>query len=126
MATTLRVQVHLHDTSVGTTELAALMPNAGLDWNGLFGKGSGATILYFIVNYVNQWESLLARWQSDDLGLLQPEMACPCYFAGYMLIMNHFAVVGKREVELTGQSVGGQYTDASSVADRFASAEAQT
>ena len=111
---------------MGTTELAALMPNAGLDWKGLFGKGSGGMILHFTANYVGQWESLLARWQSDDLGLLQPEMACPCYFAGFMLLMNNFAVVGKREVELTGQSVGGRYKDASSVADRFASIEAQT
>jgi hypothetical protein len=126
MATTLRVQLHLGDTSVGTTELAVLMPNAGLDWKGLFGKGSGGTILYFTTIYVGHWESLLARWQSDDLGLLQPEMACPCYFTGFMLLLNHFAVVGKREVELTGQSVGGGYADASSVADRFASAEART
>ena len=120
------MQFNLHETSVGSAELAALMPNAGFDWKGLFGKGSGATILRFTSNYVGQWESLLARWQSDDLGLLQPEMACPCYFAGFMLILNNFAVVGKREVELTGQSVGGRYTDASSVADRYASTEAQT
>ena len=111
---------------MGTTELAALMPNAGLDWNGLFGKGSGGTILYFITNYAEHWESLLARWQSDDMGLLQPEMACPCYFAGRMLILSVFAAVSKREVELTGQSVGGRYTDASSIADRFASTDAQT
>ena len=102
------------------------MPNAGLDWKGLFGNGSGGIILQFTANYVGQWESLLARWQSDDLGLLQPEMACPCYIAGFMLIMNNFAAVGKREVELTGQSVGGRYTDASSIADRFASTKAQT
>jgi hypothetical protein len=126
MATMLRVQGHLHETSVGTAELAALMPNAGLDWKGLFGKGSGLAILHFIRNYVGHLESLLARWQSDDLGLLQPEMPCPCYFAGFMFLLNHFAVVGKREVELTGQSVAGQYADASSVADRFASTEAQT
>ena len=119
----------MHETSVGTAELAALMPNAGLDWNGLFGKGSGLTILHFTRNYVGHWESLLARWQSDDLGLLQPEIACPCYSAGTMFLMNNYAVVGKREVELTGQSVAGQYADASSVADladRFASTEAQT
>ena len=111
---------------MGTAELTALMPNAGLDWKVPFGKGSGLTILAFIVNYVEQWESLLARWQSDDLGLLQPEMACPCYMAGLMLLLNNLAVVGKREVELTGQSVGGRYTDASSIADRFASTDAQT
>ena len=111
---------------MGTAELATLMPNAGLDWKGHFGN-SGSSLLYFTTNYVGQWESLLARWQSDDLGLLQPEMACPCYFAGFMLLMNNFAVVGKREVELTGQSAGGQYTDGqSSVAGRFASTEAQT
>ena len=116
----------MHETSVGTAELAALMPNAGLDWKGLFGN-SGLTLLYFVANYVGQWESLLARWQSDDLGLLQPEMACPCYFAGYMLLISVFAAVGKREVELTGQSVGGRYTDGqSSVADRVAGTEAQT
>ena len=116
----------MHETSVGTAELAALMPNAGLDWKGLFGNRSGTAILYFIVNYVGQWESLLARWQSDDLGLLQPEMACPCYFAGRMLFLSVFVAVSKREVELTGQSVGGRYTDASSVVDRYASTKAQT
>ena len=67
MATTLRVQFHLHETSVGTVELAALMPNAGLDWKGHFGN-SGSSLLYFTANYVGHWESLLARWQSDDLG----------------------------------------------------------
>ena len=124
MATTLRVQFHLHETSVGTAELAALMPNAGLDWKGLFGKGSGGTILHFTANYVGQWESLLARWQSDDLGLLQPEMACPCYFAGFMLLMNVFAAVSKREVELTGQSVGVRYAAGQgSVADRLPDAQ---
>ena len=116
----------MHDQSVGAAELAALMPNAGPDWQGLFGKGSGSALLFYAVNYVGHWESLLARWQSDDLGLLQPEMACPCYVAGLLLIMNNFAAVGKREVELTGQSAGGRYTDASSVADRYASTEVQT
>ena len=121
------MQAHLHETSVGTTELAALMPNAGLHWKVLFGKGSGITILAFIVNYVEQWESLLKRWQSDDLGLLQPYMACPCFFAGHMLLASVFAVVGKREVELAGQSAGGRYAAGqSSVADRFAGTEAQT
>jgi hypothetical protein len=116
----------LHDTSVVTTEIVALMPNAGLDWKGIFGN-SGGTILYFIANYVGQWESLLARWQSDELGLLQPEMACPCYFAGYTLLVSVFAVVSKREVELTGQSAAGRYAAGeSSVADRFAGTEAQT
>ena len=93
---------------MGTAELAALMPNAGLPWQAIFGN-SGLAILYYTTNYVGQWESVLARWQSDDLGLLQPEMACPCYFAGYIFLANNFSVVGKREVELTGQSVGGRY-----------------
>ena len=93
---------------MGTAELAALMPNARLAWQAMFGN-SGLGLLYYGANYVGQWESLLARWQSDDLGLLQPEMACPCYFAGYMLLINVFAVVSKREVELTGQSAGGRY-----------------
>ena len=37
------------------TGLATLMPNVGLDWKGLFGKGSGALILQFTHNYVGQW-----------------------------------------------------------------------
>ena len=111
---------------MGTAELAALMPNAGLDWKRVSGN-SGLALLYFGANYAGQWESLLARWQSDDLGLLQPEMACPCYFAGWMLLINSYAVVGKREVELTGQSAGGRYAAGqSSVAGRFAGTEAQT
>ena len=109
---------------MGTTELAALLPNAGLAWQAIFGN-SGFTIIYFTTNYVGQWESLLARWQSDDLGLLQPEMACPCYQAGLMLLVNNYAAVSKREVELTGQSAGGRYAASqSSVADRVASMEA--
>jgi hypothetical protein len=116
----------LHETSVGTAELAALMPNAGLDWKGMFGN-SGLSILSYTANYVGQWESLLARWQSDDLGLLQPEMACPCYWAGWMLITSVFAFVGKREVELTGQSAGGRLAGGqSSVVNRYADIEAQT
>ena len=116
----------MHDTSVGTAELAALMPNAGLASQAMFGN-SGLAILYYTTNYVGQWESLLARWQSDDLGLLQPEMACPCYQAGLMLLVNNYAAVSKREVELTGQSAGGRYAAGqSSVADRFAGMEAQT
>ena len=108
--------------SVGTTELAAVMPNAGLDWKRIFGN-SGTIITYFTANYVGQWESLLARWQSDDVGLLQPEMACPCYWAGCMLLFSGYAAVGKREVELTSQSeasTGYYATGQSSVADRFA------
>jgi hypothetical protein len=116
----------LHDTSAGTAELAALMPNAGLPWQAMFGS-SGMTILFYTTNYVGQWESLLARWQSDDLGLLQPEMACPCYWAGWMLITSVFAFVGKREVELTGQSAGGRLAGGqSSVVNRYADIEAQT
>jgi hypothetical protein len=111
---------------VGTAELAALMPNAGLAWQAIFGK-TGLTMFYFITNYVGQWESLLARWQSDDMGLLQPEMACPCYFAGWMLLISVFAAVSKREVELTGQSAGDRYAAGqSSVAGRVAGTEAQT
>ena len=107
---------------MGTAELAALIPNAGLDWKGLFGN-SGLTLLYFVANYVGQWESLLARWQSDDLGLLQPEMACPCYYAGYMLLISVFAAVSKREIALTGQSVGSRYaTGQSSIHSRATSA----
>ena len=93
---------------MGTAELAALMPNAGLASQAMFGN-SGLAILYYTTSYVGQWESLLARWQSDDLGLLQPEMACPCYYAGYMLLISVFAAVSKREIELTGQSAGSRY-----------------
>ena len=116
----------MHETSVGSAELAALMPNAGLAWKAIFGN-SALSIIYYIANYVGQWESLLARWQSDDLGLLQPEMACPCYFAGWMLLASVFAAVGKQEVEWTGQSAAGWYAAGqSSVTDRFAGTEAQT
>ena len=111
---------------MGTAELATLMPNAGLDWKSISGN-SGMSLLYFGANYAGRWESLLARWQSDNLGLLQPEMACPCYFAGWMLLVNSYAAVAKREVELTGQSARGQYSAGqSSVVDRFAGTEART
>ena len=119
------MQWHLHDTTVGTAELAVLMPDAGIDWS-LFG-GSGSVLLDFIINYVDQWESLLERWESEDLTLLQPAMACPCYFAGYFLMLNVFAAVTKREVELAGQTMwkGGE-GGASSIADRFGDSMSET
>ena len=122
------VQLHLHETTVGTAELAAIMPNTGLDWGRMFGK-SGAMMLSFTLDYAGHWESLLARWQTDDLALLQPTVACPCYFAQFILATTVFAAVGKREVELTGQSAGGNYAAGqTSVADRISAqtADAQT
>ena len=65
--------------------------------------GSPSIPLYQACTYVRQLESVAARWQSGDHGMLQPVAAYP-YFGLTMIVVEVKKEAGRKELELLGQS----------------------
>ena len=82
------------------------MPKAlGVTWAAAL--GSPSTPLYQACTYVRQLESVAARWQSGDHGMLQPVAAYP-YFGLTMIVVEVKKEAGRKELELLGQSSGSR------------------
>ena len=97
--------MHLND---GTTveRLEALMPKPfGMTWAAAL--GSPNIPLFQVCTYARQLESVAARWQSGDHGMLQPVAAYP-FFAVCMATVEVKKETGRKELELLGQSSGAQ------------------
>ena len=97
--------MHLND---GTTveRLEALMPKPfGMTWAAAL--GSPNIPLIQVCTYARQLESVAARWQSGDHSMLQPAVAYP-YMATAMIMLEVKKEVGRKELELLGQSSGSR------------------
>ena len=93
--------MHLNDNPT-LERLEALMPKAlGVTWAAAL--GSPSIPLLQACTYARQLESVAARWQSGDHGMLQPVAAYP-----HMALAMHAVEVkkeaGRKELELLGQS----------------------
>jgi hypothetical protein len=96
-------QMHLND---GTTfeRLEELMPKVfGITWPAALGTPN--IPLAQVCTYTWQLESVAARWQSGDHGMLQPVAAYP-FFALIMIMVEVKKEAGRKELELLGQSSG--------------------
>jgi hypothetical protein len=93
--------MHLND-NITLERLEALMPKA-LGVTGAAALGSPSTPLPQACTYVRQLESVAARWQSGDHGMLQPVVAYPQMAVG-MIMVEVKKEAGRKELELLGQS----------------------
>jgi hypothetical protein len=97
--------MHLHD-GLDIERLEALMPKTfGVTWAGAL--GSPTIPLIQTCTYVRQLESVATRWQSGDHSMLQPVVAFP-FFALAMIQVEMKKEVGRKELELLGQSSGAR------------------
>ena len=93
--------MHLND-NITLERLEALMPKAlGLTWAAAL--GSPSTPMWQACTYARQLESVAARWQSGDHGMLQPVAAYP-WMALAMIEVELKKEAGRKELELLGQS----------------------
>jgi hypothetical protein len=98
-------QNHLND-GVSIERLEALMPNTfGITWAAAL--GSPTVPLLQAGTYTRQLESVAARWQSGDHSMLQPVAAHPRMAIG-MIALEVKKEVGRKELELLGQSSGAR------------------
>jgi hypothetical protein len=94
-------QLHLND-GVDLERLDALMPKAlGVTWAAAL--GSPNLPLYQACTYARQLESVAARWQNGDYGMLQPVVAFPVWVV-VMIQTEVKKEAGRKELELLGQS----------------------
>ena len=78
------------------------MPNAlGVTWAAVLGTPNAP--VYQMFTYARQLESVAARWQSGDYGMLQPEVAPP-FMVVAMIQTEVKKEAGRKELELLGQS----------------------
>ena len=98
-------QMHLND-GIGIERLEALMPKPfGITWAAALGSPNAP--LYQACTYARQLESVAARWQSGDHGMLQPVVAYP-HMAVAMIVVEVKKEAGRKELELLGQSSGAR------------------
>ena len=77
----------------------------GITWAAALGTPNIA--LAQVCTYVRQLESVATRWQSGDHSMLQPVAAYP-YMAVGMIAVEVKKEVGRKELELLGQSSGAR------------------
>jgi hypothetical protein len=93
--------MHLNDNTT-LERLEALMPKPfGITWAAALGSPNFP--LYQACTYARELESVAARWQSGDHSMLQPVAAYP-YMAVGMIAVEVKKEVGRKELELLGQS----------------------
>jgi hypothetical protein len=94
-------QLHLND-GISLERLDALMPKAlGVTWDAAL--ASPNMPMCQACTYARQLESVAARWQNGDFGMLQPAVAYPHMVLA--LIMGEVKKKsGHKELELLGQS----------------------
>ena len=93
--------MHLSE-SIRPERFDELMPNAlGVSWAAAF--GSSNRVLVHAQHYARQLESVVARWDASDFGMMQPVAPCPM-MAWCMVHMEVAKVVGRKELTLIGES----------------------
>ena len=100
------------------------MPKAlGVTWAAAL--GSPSTPVYQACTYVRQLESVAARWQSGDHGMLQPVAALP-YMPLGMTMIEVKKEAGRKELELLGQSSAARAAAGDGMMDVFQRGEQAT
>ena len=101
-------QMHLSE-SIRPERFDELMPSAlGVPWGTAIrslGIGSTSKILLHAQHYARQLESVVARWDASDFGVMQPVAPCPM-MALAMFIIEISKVLGQKELDLLGESSG--------------------
>jgi hypothetical protein len=95
--------MHLGE-SIRPERFDELMPKAfGVSWGAAF--GSTSRVLGHTQHYARQLESVVARWDASDFGMMQPVAPCPMRGWG-MFSLELITLVGQKELDLLGESSG--------------------
>jgi hypothetical protein len=115
------MQMHLRE-DVPIDKLDEYMPNVfDMSWKSLL--GSSSMVYQHAHTYIRQLESIVARWEGEDLGMLQPVVPWPnaALLIMYIILSQ---MISKKELELLGVSSGTGAASGRGVAvlDNYASA----